>query len=407
MWCGATTPSSARVVAKVDAGSQASLWLADNAGFSDAIQIDTADLSSDDIAHLTATGLDASTRYWYRVEDGDGVDGTTGTFRTHPPLGGPADFTVWMATCAGSNTAYPSDVVGPLMADRVSNHPAFDSIRQQALSGEFLLGIHAGDLHYYDLGRDPGRGSIPDGAAGATPYWYRRAYDELLQQPRQQALYSQVPLAYVWDDHDYGPNNSDRTAPGRESAAQVYRERVPHYPLPATGPIFQSFQIARTLFVLLDVRYDRSPNSDPDGPDKTMLGSAQKAWLDQLLASSQAEFLVLVTASQWLGTTEDTWGNFAHEQGELLQMLGDHRWLHRMCGLGGDNHNMGICSGAHNPRGRFPYGQFAPIDSGGSRGTAERWDVGHTNERRGLWGTLRVRDTGSAIMPTLSAWSYT
>jgi alkaline phosphatase D len=38
-------------------------------------------------------------------------------------------------------------------------------------------------------------------------------------------------MAYGWDDHDYGPNNSFRQAPGQGAAQQVYREYVSHYDL--------------------------------------------------------------------------------------------------------------------------------------------------------------------------------
>src|SRR5690606_40030006 len=66
---------------------------------------------------------------------------------------------------------------------------------------------------------------------------------------RQGRFYRAVPIAYVWDDHDYGPNNSDRTHVGRAAAATVYREIVPHYPLHAgsgDAPIYQSWQIGRS-----------------------------------------------------------------------------------------------------------------------------------------------------------------
>ena len=36
---------------------------------------------------------------------------------------------------------------------------------------------------------------------------YRQVFDVQLTQPAQAALYSRVPIAYVWDDHDYGPND--------------------------------------------------------------------------------------------------------------------------------------------------------------------------------------------------------
>src|SRR5690606_18845219 len=72
------------------------------------------------------------------------------------------------------------------------------------------------------------------------PDAYRQAYHDVLTfngtlgaDARQGRFYRAVPISYVWDDHDYGPNNSDRTHVGRAAAATVYLEIVPHYPLPA------------------------------------------------------------------------------------------------------------------------------------------------------------------------------
>ena len=44
---------------------------------------------------------------------------------------------------------------------------------------------------------------------------------------RQQALWAAAPLAYIWDDHDFGVNNADATGAGVDAAAALYRSRVP------------------------------------------------------------------------------------------------------------------------------------------------------------------------------------
>lgn len=402
VWVGATTPSSARVVAKVDSGSSASLWLADNEDFSGATEVDSTSLAND-VAQLSASGLDASTRYWYRIEDGDGIDtGTTGTFLTHPPLGEPADFTIWGSSCAlGVETSGTGSV---LAADRLSNHAVFETIRSRALANDWLLGIHMGDLHYYDLGSD--NHGITGGGSLAN---YRRSYDDVLLQPRQLGLYSQVPLVYMYDDHDWGPNNSDGTIAGRDHALQAYRERAPHYPLgdsDTNAPTYHAFQVGRVLFVISDVRADRSPNADPDGSSKTMLGSAQKAWMAALLEANTdgAEFLVWVTPSQWMRDGSDAWGSFATERDELVELFGDTRWLQRMCALSGDNHGLGIDTGGNNEWGGFPYFQFSSLDST-TEGTGHAaFDLGAVNRGPNRYGTLRLRDTGQEVEVTGRGW---
>ena len=56
-----------------------------------------------------------------------------------------------------------------------------------------------GDFHYADVNST----EVSD---------YRRNYDSVLTQPNQAALYRNVPVAYVWDDHDYCGNDSDTCA---------------------------------------------------------------------------------------------------------------------------------------------------------------------------------------------------
>ncbi len=97
-------------------------------------------------------------------------------------------------------------------ASRVSK--VFDTIRKE----EPLFFLHLGDFHCEDIVKN-------DRAL------YRRAFDTVLASPVQFALYRHVPLVYVWEDHDFGPNDSYSADPGGSAARLTYRENVPHYPL--------------------------------------------------------------------------------------------------------------------------------------------------------------------------------
>lgn len=403
---GATTPSTATVVGKVT-GSSVRLVVADNSGLTSPTIFGPVTPTAQDIVRITATGLTPNRRYYYALEDNGVLDSAfRGQFRTHPPVGQPASFTIGLASCAGAASDYPG--VGNVLAKaRLSNHPIFDTIRQKALAEDWLLFVHAGDRHYYDIGS----GVHVSGYSLTT---YRRAHDDVFLQPRQHALYRNVANAYIYDDHDFGPNNSDRTAPGRNNALQAYRERVPHYPLGATGstqPSYQSFQIGRVLFVIWDCRAARDPASTPAGPAKTMLGTAQKAWFENLLATSTARALVVVVSSQWDHVHPDTFGGYTHERAQIVQMLsapgGDRskNWLHRMCVLQGDAHALGISS--TNPWGGFPVFQFASLDSSFVVGSEQTWrDIG-SSPGRGRFGTLAVSDTGGKITLTGTGWAGT
>lgn len=397
MVVGATTSDGATFVATVDTGPVRVAVATDEAVSSPVFTTSQA-VDAQGVAKVSITGLSPSTRYWWQVEDNSALDASvTGQFVTLPPAGSQASFTVGLASCAGASPDFPGDAGGELAASRLSNSPIFDTIRTRALAENWLQFVHMGDLHYYDLEN----GGSPD----STVANYRTAYDDVLSQTNQAGLYRDVAWGYVWDDHDFGPDNSDGTHPDKANAAQVYRERVPHHPLDDLDGIWQSWQIGRVLFVASDVRFYRSPNSDPDGPAKTMLGADQKTWLDGLLGSTPAEVLVWVMPSQWLGEGADTWESFSTERDELVDLLDGHDWLRRTVMVYGDRHATGITSGATNTWGGFPVLLAASLDSTPTPDPdPDRFDVLAESPGREQYGTVSVTDVGTAITVRLAAW---
>ncbi|MGV2386702.1 MAG UNVERIFIED_CONTAM: DUF5047 domain-containing protein, partial [Thermobifida fusca] len=211
--------------------------------------------------------------------------------------------------------------------------------------------------------------------------------------------------SYVWDDHDYGPNNSDGTHPDKANAAQAYRERVPHPPLATTDAIYHAFQVGRIQFVAFDTRYHRSPNSDPDTPSKVMLGSAQRAWLQSVLEASTASALVMLMSSQWLGDSTDSWAAFTHERAAIVEILASTGWAHRAVMVSADAHGIGLISSGANPHGGWPILHCAAIDATPTGG-GPQYDLGY-QAGRGQYGTLTVSDHGTHIVFTLTGWAGT
>ena len=149
------------------------------------------------IYEYAASGLAPDTEYFYAVEvDGELDTARTGKFRTLPE--GPTSFSFVYGSCARTG----------------SNGAVFDVMRES----EPLFLLHAGDLHY---------GNIEEN----DPDEYISEMTESLTAPAQSALYRSVPIAYVWDDHDYGPNDGDSTSPSRDAALTAYEAAVPHYEL--------------------------------------------------------------------------------------------------------------------------------------------------------------------------------
>lgn len=396
-WVGATGPTSARVVAKITTAS-ASLKVSTSADLSNPTTFGPVS-AVNSVVQFTATGLTAVTRYFYAVDDG--TPGDTGQFTTHPAVGSEASFTFAVSSCAGAGG--PLDVQGNVLDPlNVSNHPVFDTIRNRSIDNQWLFFAHLGDFHYYNIGVDH--------PADLTTY--RRSYDDVLLQPRQHGLYRNVPVIYAWDDHDYGPDNSDSTAPGRLLAQQVYRERAPHYPLAVNGgdpgvdnmPIYHSFTVGRTLFIVSDTRSNRTPNSAPDDATKTMLGESQKTWISSVLQTSTAEFLIWLNPTPWIkGAGSDSWSGFLTEANELVAMFTTLGWKNRMLIVAGDTHYMGIDDGSGVSIGGIPVFLFGSLDSSGGGPSSLPWTHG-TNGGKGRYGTFAIADSGSQIAVTGSGW---
>lgn len=388
VWAGALTASSVRIVADTAPPTNGSVLVADNEAMTGAATYGPVTATAEGILNFTVTGLAANTRYWYVVDAGGVNVSYKGTFRTHPgPVGEPVSYIFGAAGDAGLT----GDGYDGTITNAVSNSPVFDTMRAQSRAEEWAWFSHLGDLHYRNI-------------AANTPALYRAAYDDnhnyalgFNPAARQGMFLRGQAVTYVWDDHDFGPNNSDRTSAGRPAAQSVYRECVPHYPLPDAAGIHQSWQVGRVLYIASDVRSFRDPNANPLTPAKTMLGTAQKAWMESLLTSTSAEALVWQTPSRWVGGS-DTWSEFAYERDEMVEMFGDTGWLDRMILMTADMHALSICSGPANQYGGFPMFMFAGMDAG-SWSTGPEYDIGSVAGRK-QYGTMRVQDNGHTIALT-------
>ncbi len=114
----------------------------------------------------------------------------------------------------------------------------------------------------------------------------------------RRAVARSIPQLAIWDDHDFGYNNSDGTWPYKAGSLAVFNRywANPSYGLPASRRVLRVFVRRRRLLLS---RRTLPPLTErrPDGPAKTMLGSGQFAWLCERLLASRAPFKVLRAAA--------------------------------------------------------------------------------------------------------------
>lgn len=392
MWSGNVTGTTATVKARVSGTpSDLHLLISPDSDWSQARRVAPLAPPTADTGRVAAFAIDAlqpDTPYFYAVADGERRL-AAGEFRTFGD--GPLSFQFAFASCSGGN---------PLLLRSISNHAIFSVI--DARRPRFML--HMGDLHYRNIRDNDIRR-------------YRDAYDAVLTRSRPAALFRRTPVVYMWDDHDYGANNSDRTSPSRDAARRAYAEHVPHYPLTwpdgGTATIQQEFSIGRTRFIVSDLRSARDPDDLPDGPSKSMLGEAQRAWLDDAFTRAAADEVPLVfwvSSVPWITGPADTegWQPYAWERRWLADRLASLGLMERIVMLSGDAHMVAIDDGTHNtftsgaqPGSRgFPVIQAAPLDRQPNRkGGPYTHGI---STRRHQFGWADVQDDGTTVRVTLS-----
>ena len=371
VWSGAVTTSAAEVRAHPrDDYDEARLALSTSAELTDPRWIDAGD-EAGRVVGFRFDGLEPDTEYHYAVEiDGELDLVRAGRLRTFPE--GPASFTVAVGACAR---------VG-------SNGRVFDTIRET----DPLLYLITGDLHYGDNGRD-------------EIERYQEVMDLTLSRPAQQALYLDAPVAYVWDDHDYGPNDADGNSPSRRAAMAAYREHVPSYPL--AGPesaVYQAFTVGRVRFVLTDARSARNTDLDEVTGRPSMLGFAQKEWLKAELATSAQthELVVWVNPVPWVAEARDGadhWAGFPEERRELADHIAENG-IDNLLMVAGDAHMVAIDDGTNTDyssdgSGGFPLLHSAPLDRpGGVKGGPYSHGAVASG---GQFATIEVTDDGDDL----------
>jgi len=336
VWSGNVTPTSATVAVRLNAPAlRTRLLVSINPSLTPGTYSGAVNsaASTGNAVKLTVQGLQPDTDYYYGIEVAGALRTdvvSRGRFRTFPL--GRSSFRIAFASCGDF---------------RAPDQRAYTAILEERP----LLFINAGDLHYSDTN-------------STNHEDYRTNYDQVLGHPEQGALYRNVPVAYMWDDHDYAGNNADTTAIGRDTARAIYRERVPHYPLgSAGGTMAQAFTIGRVRFIMTDLRSGSTAATAKESTSKTKFGSGQKAWFKQELINARDSgfpLIVWVCPDPWIAPAQlgdDSWGGYATERTEIANFIRDNR-ITNLALVSGDMHGLAFDDGTNSD---YATGGGAPV----------------------------------------------
>ena len=363
------------------------LKAADGSGEKIPVQQVAAEESRDFIARATFTGLVAGTQYVCQTRFGSTTEslgsGPEAHFKTLP--GVDATTSVKFVVVTGmnyakfhgdnridgkihlehNNTELPRPYDGP---DKHLGYPGLESILKVA--PDFFVGT--GDNVYYDTPKEPRAQTVPE---------LRQKWHEQFVQPRYRDLFARVPTYWEIDDHDYRIDDGDNTGdhdPSPEVARQMMLEQLPVAAADDTeAKTYRTHRVSRDLQIwFVENRMYRSPNAMEDGPEKSIWGVEQKAWLKETLLASDATFKILISPNPMIGPDDarkfdnhTNFGGFQHERDEFFAWLnetgiikkhfylvcGDRHWqYHSIHPTGVEEFSCGALVDANSRLGRKP-----------------------------------------------------
>lgn len=255
----------------------------------------------------------------------------------------------------------------PRRDDELRGHKIYPAMTR--LDPDFV--IHAGDIEYYDM---------PQPYAW-TAALMRFKWARIFSLPSNRGFYQRKTTYFLKDDHD---TLKDDCWAGQRYGAVTFEEGMQLFnqeQFPSHDPRYKTIRWGKDLQIwLLEGRDFRSPNTMPDGPEKTILGEPQKAWLIDTLAQSEATFKLVFSPTPVVGPDRDNKRDnhanepFAYEGRQIRKQLakhpgvivlcGDRHWQYASrdaqtdlwefgCGPGSENHQLGWKKGDERPEHEF------------------------------------------------------
>jgi alkaline phosphatase D len=291
----------------------------------------------DRTAKALLEGLAPATRYEYRVSTP--TAGVVGRFQTAPSETDPEPVRfLWSGDLGGRGHCRRAE----------AGYAIFRAMTRRAPS--FFLFV--GDTIYAD-DRCFGPGVVPGSEhKSETLEEFHAKHRHNREDPAVQEFFRTTAVHAIWDDHDVRNNFDGRTEPLAPAGLRAFLDYWPIRP-PDDDPtrLYRRIRWGALLeLFILDARQYRSKGCQADGPAKTMLGDAQRRWLIDGVATSDALWKVVVSSVPFSipkgFPCSDTWAprnllwrttGFAAERDAILRDLRD-RQVKNLVILAGDVH---------------------------------------------------------------------
>ena len=236
-----------------------------------------------------------------------------GKFKTPPDANSSRKIVFAASTCQG----YPDQ-------DHPDGYKIYPFL--ETLDLDFF--VHAGDIIYYD--------NLAKNKAMAHYHW-----DRMFSLPTNKSFHAQVTSYFEKDDHDAWFNDSYRGLESSfmgdftfEQGLEVFRQEMP-----IKDKTYRTFRWGKDLQIwLVEGRDYRSPNTQRDGPNKTIWGKEQMAWFKRTVKASNATFKLLISPTPVIGPDrkqkKDNHSNrgFYNEGEEIRKFMATQSNMYVVCG---------------------------------------------------------------------------
>lgn len=260
-----------------------------------------------------------------------------------------------------------------------SNDPPYDRPGRPYGQGNYIIGEMVEDTADFNIWAGDNVYLREVDWSSETGIYYR--YHHFRKDINIRRLLNKRPNFATWDDHDFGPNNSNRAYQFKDLALEAFKANWanPTFGMPDVPGVFGEFEWSDCDFFLLDNRYYRSPERYPDSingdwnPDKAYLGEGQLQWLKDALKNSRGTFKFIVSGSQVLNTEGggECFCHYQEEWNELLRFIKEED-VRGVIFLSGDRHMTELLK--VEEEGMYPLHEFtcSPISAGPFTTIAER-----------------------------------
>jgi alkaline phosphatase D len=347
---------------------------------------------------IPLSNLKAATRYAYQVQAAG--ETARGEFVTAP---GPEQPTpghfLWSGDLGG----------GGFCRKIEGGYPIFRAMAR--LKPDVFLFV--GDTIYADVKCN--RPGVVPGAdfVALTLGEFRKRHHYNREDAAVQEFFRLTSVYAIWDDHEVRNDFSGPTDPLMPTGRRAFLDYWPIVP-PADEPtrLYRKFRWGRLGEVfILDTRQYRSPNTERDGPGKTMLGASQRRWLIDNVSTSTAVWKIVVSSvslsiptgkperrDSWsnasvYGTPQDGGTGFAVERDAILRQFRE-RGVKNLVFLVADVHHAQVIR--HHPTPAFAFHEFVAGPLSATLGRPRPLDDGLNP--RSLFATGGVNNFGEILI---------